>query len=101
MKKLSIITLLLLSSMFFWSCTDLEEELLDETLTGTQAEVVTGALAPAYGYVSWTWRHTNYYGLQLIPSDEAILPYRGGTDWFDGGKLPFETANGEIFELNP
>ncbi|MDB2521346.1 RagB/SusD family nutrient uptake outer membrane protein, partial [Flavobacteriaceae bacterium] len=43
--------------------------------------------APAYGYISWTWRHTNYYGLQLITSDEAILPYRGGTDWYDGGKF--------------
>ncbi|MEP2058982.1 MAG: RagB/SusD family nutrient uptake outer membrane protein, partial [Maribacter litoralis] len=52
-----------------------------------QAEVISGAIAPAYGYISWTWRHTNYYGLQLIPSDEAILPYRGGTDWFDGGKF--------------
>ena len=31
--------------------------------------------------------HTKFYGLQLIPSDEAILPYRGGTDWFDGGKF--------------
>ncbi|WP_036152296.1 RagB/SusD family nutrient uptake outer membrane protein [Maribacter forsetii] len=83
---------LIISSLFFvalltWSCTDLEEELLDESLTGAQAEVISGAIAPAYGYISWTWRHVNYYGLQLIPSDEAILPYRGGTDWFDGGKF--------------
>src|SRR5690606_30813277 len=27
------------------------------------------------------------YGLQLIAADEAILPYRGGTDWFDNGKF--------------
>jgi hypothetical protein len=25
--------------------------------------------------------------LQEIASDEAILPFRGGTDWFDGGKF--------------
>ncbi len=87
MKKIIYTSFFIMSSLFFWSCTDLEEELLDETLTGTQAEVISGALAPAYGQVSWTWRHTNYYGLQLIPSDEAILPYRGGTDWFDGGKF--------------
>ncbi len=81
----SIISLL---TMLSWSCTDLEEQILDESLTGAgQAEVVSGAIAPAYGQVSWTWRHTNYYGLQLIASDEAILPYRGGTDWFDGGKF--------------
>ncbi len=71
-----------------WGCTDLTENILDESLGGLgQAEAVSGAIAPAYGQVSWTWRHTNYYGLQLIAADEAILPYRGGTDWFDGGKF--------------
>lgn len=87
MKNKLIITVLLFWSSLNWNCTDLEEELFDETLTGAQAEVISGAIAPAYGYVSWTWRHTNYYGLQLIAADEAILPYRGGTDWFDGGKF--------------
>jgi hypothetical protein len=33
------------------------------------------------------WLHTVNFGLQEIASDEAILPYRGGTDWFDGGKF--------------
>lgn len=70
------------------SCTDLEETVLDESFTGSGlSETVSGAIAPAYGQVSWTWRHTNYYGLQLIAADEAILPHRGGTDWFDGGKF--------------
>jgi len=87
MKNKLIITSLFLASLLTWSCTDLEEELLDESLTGAQAEVISGAIAPAYGYISWTWRHTNFYGLQLIPSDEAILPYRGGSDWFDNGKF--------------
>lgn len=87
MKNKLIFAVAFLCSLLNWNCTDLEEELLDESLTGAQAEVVSGAIAPAYGYVSWTWRHTNYYGLQLIPSDEAILPYRGGSDWFDGGKF--------------
>lgn len=82
---LSILSVLVL---FGWGCTDLEEQILDESLTGAgQAEVISGAIAPAYGQVSWTWRHTNYYGLQLLAADEAILPYRGGTDWFDGGKF--------------
>ncbi|MDO1499500.1 hypothetical protein Q2T40_04755 [Winogradskyella maritima] len=27
------------------------------------------------------------FWLQEVSSDEAILPYRGGTDWFDGGKF--------------
>lgn len=75
-----------LSALLNWNCTDLSEERLDETEFGDQAEVVSGVIAPAYGYVSWVWRHTNYYGLQLIASDEGILPFRGGVDWFDGGK---------------
>lgn len=71
-----------------WGCSVLDEEVLDESFTGLgQAEEVSGAIAPAYGQVSWTWRHTNYFGLQEVASDEAILPYRGGTDWFDGGKF--------------
>ncbi|NNE76536.1 MAG: RagB/SusD family nutrient uptake outer membrane protein [Pricia sp.] len=87
MKNKIVILVLVMSSLFNWNCTDLEEERLDESEFGGQAEPISGAIAPAYGYISWTWRHTNYYGLQLIASDEAILPYRGGTDWFDGGKF--------------
>lgn len=86
MKNKLKIMFTVLVTMLLWSCTDLEEERLDESEFGGQAEIVSGAIAPAYGYVSWTWRHTNYYGLQLIAADEAILPNRGGTDWFDGGK---------------
>ncbi|TRZ44344.1 RagB/SusD family nutrient uptake outer membrane protein [Robertkochia solimangrovi] len=82
------------------SCTDLEEDVLDESLDGSgQAEVISGAIAPAYGQVAWTWRHTNYYGLQLIAADEAILPYRGGTDWYDGGKF-LQAHSHEILPSN-
>jgi len=83
--------IILISTIFYsflsWNCTDLEEDRLDESEFGGQAETVSGVIAPAYGYVSWTWRHTHYYGMQLLASDEAILPFRGGTDWFDGGKF--------------
>ena len=88
MKNRIIYTILAASLLLNWNCTDLNEEVLDENLEGTgQAEAITGAIAPAYGQVSWVWRHTNYFGLQEIASDEAILPYRGGTDWYDGGKF--------------
>src|SRR5690606_12909998 len=88
MKNKIIIALLSLGLSVNFSCTDLEEEVIDESLKGSgQAEAVSGAIAPAYGQMAWVWRHTNYYGLQLIAADEAILPYRGGTDWFDGGKF--------------
>ena len=75
-------------SLLSWGCTDLQENILDESLTGQgKAEAVSGAIAPAYGQVARVWLHTNNFGLQLIASDEGILPYRGGTDWFDGGKF--------------
>ncbi len=87
-KNILVFGIISILSIVNWGCTDLEEEILDESLTGAgQAGAISGAIAPAYGQVSWTWRHTNYYGLQLIASDEAILPFRGGTDWFDGGKF--------------
>ncbi|MEM9831291.1 MAG: RagB/SusD family nutrient uptake outer membrane protein [Bacteroidota bacterium] len=72
----------------FLACTDLEEEILDESLTGTgQAELVSGSIAPVYGMLRQVWLHTTNFGLQEVASDEGILPYRGGTDWFDGGKF--------------
>jgi len=72
----------------FFACTDLEEEILDESLTGTgQAEIVSGSIAPVYGMLRQVWLHTVNFGLQEVASDEGILPYRGGTDWFDGGKF--------------
>jgi len=72
----------------FVGCTSLEEEILDESLTGTgAAEVVSGSIAPVYGLLRQVWFHTVNFGLQEVASDEAILPYRGGTDWFDGGKF--------------
>ncbi|QWX84626.1 RagB/SusD family nutrient uptake outer membrane protein [Cellulophaga sp. HaHaR_3_176] len=86
MKNKIYITVLTIVSLLNWSCTDLEEERLDESEFGGQAEKISGAIAPAYGQISSTFFITNYYGLQLISADEAILPFRGGVDWFDGGK---------------
>ena len=73
----------------FLGCTTLEEEILDESLTGTgQAEIVSGSIAPVYGLLRHNvWLHTSNFGLQEVASDEGILPYRGGRDWFDGGKF--------------
>ena len=88
MKNIIKYTFLVCFVTIVSSCTDLEEIVLDESFTGSGlSETISGAIAPAYGQVSWTWRHTNYFGLQLIAADEAILPHRGGTDWFDGGKF--------------
>ncbi|KAA6439498.1 RagB/SusD family nutrient uptake outer membrane protein [Dyadobacter flavalbus] len=84
-KTLPVVVLLLA----FFGCTTLEEEILDESLTGTgQAEIVSGSIAPVYGLLrNGVWLHTVNFGLQEVASDEGILPYRGGTDWYDGGKF--------------
>lgn len=90
MKNIRLNKTLLLGTLLLalFGCTSLEEEILDESLTGTgQAEVVSGSIAPVYGKLRQVWLHTVNFGLQEVASDEAILPYRGGTDWYDGGKF--------------
>ena len=82
-----MLLLLFVSMMIIEGCTDLEEEVLDESLTGgaTADEILDGSLAPAYAVLPGLFQHTNYFALQQISTDEAILPYRGGTDWGDNG----------------
>jgi hypothetical protein len=85
-KKLYI--LLAISILFvFNACTKLNENILDETsATGlTERQIADGIIAPAYALLPNIFLHTNYFALQEISTDEAILPYRGGTDWGDNG----------------
>jgi hypothetical protein len=87
MKKTIIFFSIILGTFVFESCTDLQEQILDETqatkLTDTQA--ADGIIAPVYARMPDLFTHTNYFALQEISTDEAILPYRGGTDWGDNG----------------
>src|SRR5687768_2053121 len=73
--------------IIFEGCTDLEEEVLDETsVVGlSDKQAADGMIAPVYGRLPDLFNHTNYFNLQEISTDEAILPYRGGTDWGDNG----------------
>lgn len=85
--KATIKLILFTTAMFFAGCTDLGEEILDESLTGDtkNTDLVRGAIAPAYGMLPEFYRHTRYFAVQEISTDEAILPYRGGRDWGDNG----------------
>jgi hypothetical protein len=89
MKKNIIIFAALLVGIFFTSnsCTDLKEVILDETsATGlSDKQAADGNLAPVYALLPTVFTHTTLFALQEISSDEAILPYRGGTDWGDNG----------------
>lgn len=68
-------------------CSKLNEQILDESsITGqTDKQIADGLIAPAYALLPTIYTHTNYFALQEISTDEAILPYRGGTDWGDNG----------------
>lgn len=68
-------------------CTKLNEKVLDESsATGlTPKQAAEGAIAPVYAQLPNIFLHTNYLAVQEISTDEAILPYRGGTDWGDNG----------------
>ncbi|WP_439585077.1 RagB/SusD family nutrient uptake outer membrane protein [Dyadobacter bucti] len=86
-KKLHILLTLVGMLLINNACTDLKEEVLDETLgkTLTDQEAADGIIAPVYALLPNIFQHTTYFALQEISTDEAILPYRGGTDWGDNG----------------
>lgn len=88
MKKKIYSILFLCSFAVLESCTDLKEEILDETLSAaklTDKQAADGIIAPVYARLPDIFLHTNYFAIQEISTDEAILPYRGGTDWGDNG----------------
>lgn len=70
-----------------FGCTKLEEQVLDESsVTGlTEKQIADGTIAPVYANLPNIYLHTGLFALQEITTDEAILPYRGGTDWGDNG----------------
>ncbi|TDE14888.1 RagB/SusD family nutrient uptake outer membrane protein [Dyadobacter psychrotolerans] len=86
-NKLSLI--FTIAGILFLSnaCTDLKEKVLDESLSAklTDEDEANGLLAPVYALLPNLFQHTTYFALQEISTDEAILPYRGGTDWGDNG----------------
>lgn len=91
MKKLIIITSLLFLAGAWYSCTDLSETVQDTALGEEvlgQPGAVEQTLAPVYaGMRSLMTSHNWLNNLQSMSSYEQITPYRGGTDWFDGGRF--------------
>ncbi|MFD1141556.1 RagB/SusD family nutrient uptake outer membrane protein [Larkinella insperata] len=87
MKRLFISTAVLVGLTMLNGCTNLTENVLDESSsTGlTDKQAADGNLAPVYARLPDIFYHTNYFAIQEISTDEAILPYRGGTDWGDNG----------------
>ena len=87
MKQKLLIHFALLGIIFLTGCTKLDEVVLDESsVTGlSEKQIADGIIAPVYAGLPSLFQHTVYFALQEISTDEAILPYRGGTDWGDNG----------------
>lgn len=86
-KKIITANLFLLGILLSVGCTKLKEKVLDESSASglTDKEKAEGIIAPVYAQLPNLFTHTNYFAIQEISTDEAILPYRGGTDWGDNG----------------
>lgn len=86
-NALRTIIIVVFTVLLLAGCTKLQENVLDEaSVTGqTQKQIADGLIAPVYARLPDLFRHTTYFALQEISTDEAILPYRGGTDWGDNG----------------
>lgn len=86
-KKIVSLLLVMAGITLMNSCTKLNEKVLDESsVTGlTDKQIAEGIIAPVYARLPTIFQHTTYFALQEISTDEAILPYRGGTDWGDNG----------------
>lgn len=87
MQKKIFILFMVIAAASINSCTKLNETVLDEysPTSLTDKQVAEGLIAPVYAKLEDIFLHTNYLALQEISTDEAILPYRGGTDWGDNG----------------
>ncbi len=84
MKK--IIKILIIGIIVFYGCTDLKEEILDET-TGEENlvyENLYALVAPTYNSFAQLYFIRQVWGIQQVTTDEQMIPTRG-TDWFDGG----------------
>lgn len=83
-KYISILFIILLA---ITSCTDLEENILDEQL-GTDLinnpDNMASLINPPYGSLRRTIEWYDYWALQEVSADEVIVPTRG-TDWYDNG----------------
>ncbi|MET0634631.1 MAG: RagB/SusD family nutrient uptake outer membrane protein [Chitinophagaceae bacterium] len=86
-KKYFLPVGILTAILLVTGCTKLNEVVLDESpsMGLNDQQVAEGTIAPVYAVLPNIFLHTNYFALQEISTDEAILPYRGGTDWGDNG----------------
>lgn len=90
MKKRNILPSFILAIALV-SCSDLVETVYDTALQQdalNDPNATEQILAPAYErMLEPLERHNWLNNLQGVSSIEQIVPFRGGTDWFDGGRF--------------
>ncbi|MBA3673904.1 MAG: RagB/SusD family nutrient uptake outer membrane protein [Chitinophagaceae bacterium] len=86
-KKIISLLLVFVTVAITNSCTKLKEQVLDESSVAglTDRQQAEGITVPIYAKLEDVFLHTNYFDMQEISTDEAILPFRGGKDWDDNG----------------
>ena len=76
------------AALIIGSCTNLDENLRDSFTPNNFLKnpseldaALLGAYSPIFGWNN----HGNYFSMQEVTTDEAMIPQRGG-DWYDGGQ---------------
>ena len=106
MRIKNIFNIIMLISLvgFMFSCTDLEETLLDEQLGAelvNDPNNVQSLINPPYASLRRTIEWSNYWGLQEVTTDEVIIPTKG-KDWYDNGiwqQMHLHQWNADNFRL--
>lgn len=82
---------LFIAALTLYSCADLTTSVKDTALGETEIndpEAGERTLAPSYALMKDMLAAHNWLNnLQGVSSMEQIVPFRGGTDWFDGGRF--------------
>lgn len=86
-NKIYILLIGVLLSLIVPSCSNLDEEILDET-TGQELlndpGNIKNLVVPAYASLKDLWWRQSVWGLEEYCTDECMFPTRG-IHWFDGG----------------
>lgn len=89
--SLIAVSVIFMLSVLLYSCADLTTSVQDTALGQEEIEDPEAGertLAPAYAMMqSMLGTHNWLNNLQGVSSIEQIVPFRGGTDWFDGGRF--------------
>lgn len=90
-KIIGTVLSVLIASLLLYSCADLTASVKDTALGEDEMndpQAGDKTLAPAYSMMEEIMgNHNELNNLQGVSSIEQIVPYRGGTDWFDGGRF--------------